>query len=187
MKLTKLRCAAVGSAVVAVGIGGIASMSASAADAGKAASGHTAKIKMEIQGRNLLFKGPKRIERGAKLEVVNKTLPSKVGPHTFTLIKKNRMPVTKHEQKQCEKVQLAVCVNIVKAHKANPKTGVVKKPKVEVGRKGWDKSFGRTGDSVFLDAQGAHSTRRVSANAGTTLYYFCAVHPFMQGKIKVVK
>lgn len=187
MKLTKLRCAALASVVAAVGVGGVASMSASAAAVGKAASGHTAKIKMEVQGKDLFFKGPRKIERGAKLEIVNKTLPGKVGPHTFTLIKKNRMPVTKREQKQCEKVQLAVCVNIVKAHQADPQTGVVNRPKVEVGRKGWDKSFGRTGDSVFLGAQGEHSTRRVSANAGSTLYYFCAVHPFMQGKIKVVR
>lgn len=184
MKVTKLRCAAVAS-VVAVGVGGVAS--ASGADTGKAGGGHVAKVKMEVQGKNLFFKGPKRIDKGAKLEIVNKTAPSKVGPHTFTLIKRNRLPGTKRQVKQCERVQLAVCVNIVKAHQANPKTGVVKKPKVEVGRKGWDKSFGRTGDSVFLGAQGEHNTRRVSANAGTTLYYFCAVHPFMQGKIKVVK
>ena len=63
----------------------------------------------------------------------------------------------------------------------------VNKPRVEVGRKGWDNAFGKTGDSQFIPAAGGHNTRRVSANAGKTIHYFCLVHPFMQGKIKVVK
>jgi hypothetical protein len=174
-------------AVAAAGVVGVATMSASASDAGKAAGKDVAKIKMKADGKDLFFTGPKKVEKGTKLEIVNKTSPSKVGPHTFTLIKKNRLPKTKQEMKKCENVKLAVCVNVVKAHEADPQTGEVKKPKVEVGRKGWDKSFGRTGDSVFLGAAGEHNTRKVSANDGKTLYYFCAVHPFMQGKIKVVK
>ena len=187
MQLGKSRCVVAVVTIAAVGAGAVAAISASAADSGTVRAGDTAKIKMEVKGKDLIFSGPKRIERGAKLEIVNKTLPDKVGPHTFTLIKANRMPTTKRQIRECEKVELAVCANIVKAHKADPQTGVVKKPDVDVGRKGWDKSFGRTGDSVFLDSLGAHSTRRVSANAGKTLYYFCAVHPFMQGKIKVVR
>ena len=63
----------------------------------------------------------------------------------------------------------------------------VNRPKIEVGSKGWDQSFGKIGDSWYTEIQGAHNTRKVSANDGKTLYYFCLVHPFMQGKIKVVK
>ena len=187
MKLTKLRAAAVATAVVAVGAGGVASISTAASNADKAGGGNTARIKMEAQGKDLFFSGPKKVEKGTKLKIVNKTLPSKVGPHTFTLVKKNRLPKGKQEIKKCEKVKLAVCENVVKAHKVDLQTGAVGKPKVEVGRKGWDKSFGKTGDSWVAEAEGAHNTRRVSANDGKTLYYFCVVHPFMQGKIKVVK
>jgi hypothetical protein len=192
MEMKKLRRAAgVTAAVVAVGAGGIAAIGASASDAGKAGGGHVAKIKMEVKGKgkhaDLFFQGPNKVEKGSKLKIINKTLPSKVGPHTFTLVKQNRLPKSKKAIKDCENLKLAVCVNAFKAHEVDPNTFEVNKPKVEVGRKGWDKSFGRTGDSVFLGSQGAHNTRKVSANDGKTLYYFCLVHPFMQGKIKVVK
>jgi hypothetical protein len=188
MKLTKLRAAVVATAVVAVGAGGVASISAAAPNTDKAGGGNTTKIKMEAQGKDLFFSGPKKVEKGTKLKIVNKTNPGKIGPHTFTLIKKNRLPDTKKEIKRCENLKLAVCVNAFKAHKVGPPpTFEVKRPKVEVGRKGWDKSFGKLGDSWFAGSAGAHNTRKVSANDGKTLYYFCLVHPFMQGKIKVVK
>ena len=79
-------------------------------------------MKVEGKGKNadLFFKGPKEVEKGTKLEIVNKTSPSKVGPHTFTLIKQNRLPSTKAEIKDCEKLKLAVCVNAFKAHEVDP-------------------------------------------------------------------
>jgi hypothetical protein len=45
------------------------------------------------------------------------------------------------------------------------------------------------GDSLVVLPRGPHKTATwfVSAKAGTTLHYFCAVHPWMQGVIKVVK
>ena len=43
------------------------------------------------------------------------------------------------------------------------------------------------GDSVAIQQPGTHHsvTINVSAPAGTTLYFMCAVHPWMQGKIIV--
>ena len=43
------------------------------------------------------------------------------------------------------------------------------------------------GDSIALAPKGPHKTATVvvSAPAGTTLYYVCAIHPWMQGEIKV--
>jgi plastocyanin len=40
---------------------------------------------------------------------------------------------------------------------------------------------------VFLTSKGPHkqATVVISAFAGTTLYYICALHPWMQGKIVV--
>ena len=165
-------------------------MSASASPA-KSGAGGTAKIKMKVEGKgknaDLFFKGPKEVEKGTKLEIVNKTSPSKVGPHTFTLIKKNRLPKTKKEIKACEKLELAVCVNGAEAHEVNLMTFEVNRPKVEVGKKGWDQAFGKIGDSWYTETAGEHNTRKVSADDGKTLHYYCLVHPFMQGKIKVVK
>ena len=75
----------------------------------------------------------------------------------------------------------------MKAHKVNFKTGAVGKPIVDPGKTGWDKSYGKKGDSSVLEAKGASDTRRVSAKAGTKLYYICLVHPFMHGSFKVVR
>jgi hypothetical protein len=45
----------------------------------------------------------------------------------------------------------------------------------------------RVGDSVAIQEPGPHKsiTIKVTAPAGTTLYFLCAVHPWMQGKIEV--
>ena len=55
------------------------------------------------------------------------------------------------------------------------------------GKKGWDKEFTKTkkGDSWFTDQRGATETRKVKADVGKTLGYFCVVHPFMRGKLEV--
>ncbi len=47
--------------------------------------------------------------------------------------------------------------------------------------------FDTLGDSIALAPQGPHksATVVVSAPAGTTLYFMCAIHPWMQGEIKV--
>ena len=110
MEMKKLRRAAgVTAAVVAVGAGGVAAIGASASDAGKAGGGHVAKIKMEVKGKgknaDLFFQGPKKVEKGTKLKIINKTLPSKVGPHTFTLVKKNRLPKSKKGIKELRERQ----------------------------------------------------------------------------------
>jgi hypothetical protein len=171
-------------AVVAVGATGVVSVGGAA---GKAADGNAAKIKMITKGKDLLFKGPRKIEAGAELDVINKTDPEQVGPHTFTLVKPEDLPETKKQMKDCEKLKSEFCMNIAEKHKVNLETFEIGKPSVEAGKKGWDKSFGNRGDSWFAEAKGESEARKVSAKPGTTLYYFCAVHPFMQGKIKVTK
>jgi hypothetical protein len=64
----------------------------------------------------------------------------------------------------------------------------------EAGFKAFKANFGKDGlnqegDSLVILPGGPHKTATwfVSAKAGTTLHYFCAVHPWMQGEIKVVK
>jgi hypothetical protein len=138
-------------------------------------------IKIKLKGKHPFFKGPKRITQGEKLTVLNQTAVQKIGPHTFSLVKPVLIPRTKKARKRC-----TLCETIGIAHKFNPKTEKVNKPKVEAGEKGWDKSFGKKGDSWYTDAKGQKHARRVSAPVGTVLTYFCAVHPTMKGKIRVV-
>jgi plastocyanin len=59
-----------------------------------------------------------------------------------------------------------------------PRAGVLNK-----GPEGFDEG----GDSLALAPKGPHKSGSVviSAPAGTTLYYMCAIHPWMQGKIVV--
>ena len=56
-------------------------------------------------------------------------------------------------------------------------------PVVDVGAPG----FNEPGDSLFFVAEEPFNTisAQVTAPAGTTLKYLCAIHPWMQGTITV--
>ena len=139
---------------------------------------------MKLKGKRPLFTGPKRISQGARLTVVNRSSPKKIGPHTFSLVKPALIPKTKKARKAC--FDGNICLTIALAHEFDPETEKIGKNSVEVGGKGWNKSFGKKGDSFYTEVKGGKQTRRVTAPVGTTLTYFCAVHPGMKGKIKVV-
>ena len=60
---------------------------------------------------------------------------------------------------------------------------------VEVGLEGWDTlgSLTKKGDSWFTGEKPKTSiVQQVSAAAGTTIYFMCAIHPWMHGSIEVV-
>ncbi len=186
MRIAHLRRAGALTAVTAVGVIGFATVGgASAKPAQKADEGTAATITMAADGKNLMFTGPRKVSSGSQLTIVNATDPSKVGPHTFTLVKKKNLPEGKQEIKDCAKFKTPLCVQIAKDHKVNLETGAVGKPVVDVRKKGWDKGYGKSGDSWVAQTEGDTNKRVVSAKPGTTLYYFCDVHPFMQGKLKV--
>ncbi len=168
---------------IAVLVAGGVSAAAPVSHAGKAGD---AKIRMFVKGKNLGFKGTRKVSAGAELSIVNRTDPQLVGPHTFTLIRKRKLPSTGKQMKRCEQGK-GVCAAIARAHRYDPQTNIVHRPDVDVGKAGWDRSFGKRGDSWYTETDGERTSRVVSAKPGTTLYYFCVVHPFMQGKIKVVK
>ena len=95
-------------------------------------------------------------------------------PHTITLAKKSQLPKSFSDcKKPCQ---------VASAHlndPNNPDAGI-KAPVLNVGKPGLD----RVGDSLVLAPKGKVSAK-ISAKAGSTLYYICAVHPWMQGKIIV--
>jgi hypothetical protein len=146
-----------------------------------------ATITMEFAGKRIFFDGPATIAKGDELRILNNTSVRKVGPHTFSLAKLGVLPDTPKEFRECFSPG-KVCMDIATAHKFNPKTEKIAKPVVDVGVKGWNRSFTkeRNGDSWYTETKGESTTRRVTASAGTTLRFICAIHPDMQGKIKVV-
>ena len=77
---------------------------------------------------------------------------------------------------------------IAAAHKFDEDTGTVGRPLVRAGKPGWNRPFTRErkGDTWYSETDGETFSQRVSARRGKTLRYVCAIHPEMQGKIKVV-
>jgi hypothetical protein len=144
-------------------------------------------IEIKVEGKKMNFFGPSTVHEGEELRVVNDTKPSQVGPHTFSLVTKGSLPKTAKARKSCFTPE-HICLSIAEWHHFNPKTEKVGKPEVEVGAEGWSTmgSVKTEGDSWFTEKAGATTERKVTAKAGTTLYFMCAVHPWMQGSVKVL-
>lgn len=151
----------------------------------EATSANTVYIKDGKGG--LRFSGPKTILAGEELNVVNQTNPHKVGPHTFSLVTKGSLPKTPKARQICFTPK-HICMAIAKWHgvKGN---GPVKVNPAEAGLPGWDTmgSVTKKGDSWFTgEKPGTSYAQPVSAVAGTTIYFMCAIHPWMQGSIEVL-
>lgn len=104
-------------------------------------------------------------------------------PHTLTIVKKSDLPTTGAQVENC-----AACQRYATPHLKNPKAPPDQNNPIvhwtlNKGKPGLDVP----GDSVAIQEPGPHKsvTVEVSAPAGTTLYFLCAVHPWMQGKIVV--
>jgi len=146
-------------------------------------------ITMVLEHGKLGFESPEAVYAGDQLEILNETNPKQVGPHTFSLVEKSVLPKTKTAEKTCF-TPGKICFSIAEWQKFNPKTEKVGKTLSQAGPKGWS-TLGNTkkvGDSWFTGEtkSGTHITQVVSAKAGTTLYFMCAIHPFMQGSVKVL-
>jgi len=103
-------------------------------------------------------------------------------PHTVTIVDQADLPTSFAEGDACF-AETAPCGQALAAHDPGgdqqPPFNLV----VNKGRPGLD----RPGDSLLfgggLDNQSISA--RVTAAPGTTLYYLCALHPWMQGRITV--
>lgn len=145
-------------------------------------------VSMELSKGKLKFSGPETVVAGEKLEVVNETNPKQVGPHTFSLVAKAALPKTRKAMNGCFAPK-KICLAIAIWHGFNPKTERITKNVVRVGPAGWStegSTIKKKGDSWFTEKKGATISQVVSAKAGTTLHYICAVHPEMQGDVEVV-
>lgn len=135
------------------------------------------------------FTGSTSVKSGQPLRIRNLSDPREQGPHTISLAAANVLPKSRKAMQQCF-TPGKVCMTMAVAHEFDEKTGKVAVPLVEAGKAGWDRRFSRTvkvGDSWYSEKKGEEFSQVVSAKAGTVLRFICAVHPEMQGKIRVTK
>jgi hypothetical protein len=153
-------------------------------------TGVTDTITIEESKGALKFVAPESVKVGDELEIVNKTDPKKVGPHTFSLVTKGSLPKTPAARKSCFTPK-HICMSIAKWHGFSPKTEKITINPVKVGPEGWS-TMGSTsakGDSWFTgEKKGTSFSQVVSADPATTstIYFMCAIHPWMQGSVKVL-
>jgi plastocyanin len=95
-------------------------------------------------------------------------------PHTITVVAKADLPTDVDEVFECQ--DSGPCSAALAGHFG----GGVPVPVLEAGNPGLD----APGDSLLL-FPGGTVDGLISAPAGTTLYYLCALHPWMQGSISV--
>ena len=135
----------------------------------------------------LYFDAPKTVHKGDILRIVNKTIPHKVGPHTFAMVQQSDIPTTGTEFRNCFSPH-HICLSIAHWLGSNGRSPVTQDP-AKAGKPGWDTegSLTKKGDVWFTRNKPDTSfSQIVSAKPGTTITFMCAVHPFMHGKIKVL-
>ncbi len=141
-------------------------------------------------GNLLRFVAPATAHTGDYLQVINKTKPHQVGPHTFSLVTQSSIPKTHHGRKVCF-TKGHICKAIAKWHGAKGNGPVTENPTI-AGGPGWDTLGSLTvkGDSWFTTNKPNTSIVQqlnVNTTAGPTRIYFqCAIHPFMHGSIEVL-
>ena len=99
-----------------------------------------------------------------------------VEPHTLSIVDRADLPRTLRELFFCE-----VCQPFLEAHDPGNDQQPPFIYRVNKGRPG----LNQPGDSLLVDADHPVIRARVTAPAGTTLHYLCAIHSWMQGKLVV--
>lgn len=143
----------------------------------------------EVKGQ-LKFVAPEAVHQGDQLNIVNETDPKKVGPHTFSLVTKSSQPATPSARKNCFTPK-HICLSISIWHGFNPKTEKISINPAKAGPPGWSTlgSTTKKGDSWFTgEKKGTSFGQEVTADPATTptIYFMCAIHPWMQGSVKVL-
>jgi hypothetical protein len=144
----------------------------------------------EVKGA-LKFVAPASVHVGDDLTFLSETNPKKVGPHTFSLVTKGSLPKTPNARKNCFTPK-HICMSVAKWHGFDAKTEKITVNPVEAGPEGWSTlgNNSKKGDSWFSGETkaGTSITQQVTADpaATPTLYFLCAVHPWMQAKTTVL-
>jgi hypothetical protein len=122
------------------------------------------------------------VKSGGTLHIVNDAADE--GPHTFTVVKPSDEPKTLGSLFNCK-----ICLALAKAHGADPNSNAPPKyPFLEngVGQQ-TPPDVNEPGDSGVTGKgkKGESIDLTVTAPAGTTLYFMCLIHPWMQAKLVV--
>jgi hypothetical protein len=140
----------------------------------------------EVAGK-LRFVGPETVAVGDELEIVDKTNPLKVGPVTFSLVRRGYLPKTRRAQANCF-TPGHICWAIAEWQGVHGE-GLPTINPAEAGAPGWDTMGAPTaaGDSWFSGTEpGGRFAQEVTAKAGTRLWFMDAIHPWLRGTIRVV-
>jgi hypothetical protein len=121
------------------------------------------------------------VRSGGTISIVN--LAASDGPHTFSVVRKADLPRTISQVNNCK-----ICGTVASEHGAVP--GQNAPPKFLYVENGVGTNTApnvdRPGDSAFIPpVQKAKVTLTVTAKPGTTLYFICIIHPWMQAKLLV--
>jgi hypothetical protein len=139
------------------------------------------KINRYIQDQTRWQNDVYQVKSGGTITVVN--LAASDGPHTLSVVKKSDLPKTAKQINNCR-----ICNTIAQELGANPQSQAP--PKFSFAENGTGTNTApnvdQPGDSAFIaPTQKAKVTLKVTAKPGTTLYFMCAVHPWMQAKLLV--
>jgi plastocyanin len=120
------------------------------------------------------------IQTGGKLTLIDRSK----APHTFSVVKAGQVPKNLRQVEGC--FGKGPCDELAIAHGAvNPDTGEEQDPTTPVVNAG-KAGVNTAGDSVLIPPGGKTSVK-ITAGAGSTLNIICAIHPWMQNKVKVAK
>ena len=119
---------------------------------------------------------------GGTLHIVS--LAADEGPHTFTVVLQKDRPRTAGQLRNCR-----ICEKLAKAHGADPNSDAPPKyPFLENGvGQATPPSVDLPGDSGVTGKgkKGERIDLKVTAPSGTTLYFMCLIHPWMQAEVHV--
>jgi hypothetical protein len=173
---------------VALGATGVAMAASKAAAPAKTTIKVSQTLKMKpnryIQDGLRWDKDVYRVRSGGTLHIVNTVATE--GPHTFSVVKKSELPRTAAQVNNCRicgKIAQEFGITDPNDPNAQPQfqyveNGVGSQTPTNVDRPG-DSGLtgpGKKGESIDL---------KVTAKKGTTLYFLCAIHPWMEAKVIV--
>ena len=171
--------------------GGVAAVSASGSGSAESSATNLAVVKQKfslemkpnryIMDRMRFNKDTYEVNSGGTLRVVNNK--PQEGPHTVSIVRRRDLPTNANEAFNCRS-----CNAIGQAHGADPNSDAPPEfPFVEDGKGQNDPSnFNRPGDSgITGPRKGSSFEVPVTAPAGSTRFFLCAIHPWMQAKLRV--
>ncbi len=165
---------------------------ASAGESAQAQASEGAANTVFIRGghKNLHFVAPATIIQGEELEIVNQTKPSKVGPHTFSLVTESLVPKTRKDRQLCFTPH-HICKAVAAWHGVKGEGPPTKNP-AKAGKDGWDTmgSLSKKGDSWFTgqkpEASFSQAVTADTSSGPTEIHFMCVIHPWMHGSIEVL-